>query len=45
MSADYYINRNMSLEGVYEIKTTQDANISNISNAFGADFIFRWSFK
>lgn len=45
MSADYYINKNISLEGVYEIKTTQDANISNVSNAFGADLIFRWSFK
>jgi len=45
MSADYYINKHLSLEGVYELKTTQDSNISSITNAFGADLIFRWSFK
>jgi translocation and assembly module TamB len=43
MNVNYNINRNFSLEGVYEVKPSEDEN-TNTPNSLGADLKYRWSF-
>ncbi len=43
MNINLNINKNFSLEGVYEVKPTEDENISN-PNSLGADLKWRKSF-
>lgn len=43
MNINFNINKNFSLEGVYEVKPTEDEN-TNTPNSLGADLKYRWSF-
>jgi translocation and assembly module TamB len=44
MNLDINIHRNVSVQGVYEVKTSEDENLSKRSNSVGADVKFRFSF-
>ena len=41
---NYSINKNWSLEGVYEVHTSDDLEEENSTNSIGADIKYRWSF-
>jgi translocation and assembly module TamB len=43
MNVNLNINKNMSLEGVYEIRNSDEVETDS-TNSFGADLKFRWSF-
>ncbi len=45
MNLNYNINNNVSLEGVYESKSKDDAETINDDSSVGADVKLRWSFK
>ncbi len=44
MNVDYNLNKNISIQGVYEMKS-MDENSAESNNSAGADLRFRWSFK
>ena len=44
MNLDLKIDSNISLEGVYEIKSSTESD-GESSNSAGADLKFQWSFK
>lgn len=43
MNINYNINKKFSIEGVYEVKPSEDEN-TNTPNSIGADIKYRWSF-
>ena len=43
MNVNFNINKNFSIQGVYEVKPTEDEN-TNTPNSLGADLKYRWSF-
>jgi translocation and assembly module TamB len=43
MNINYNINKNFSIEGVYEVKSSEEENTTN-SNSIGADIKYRRSF-
>jgi translocation and assembly module TamB len=43
MNVNFNIDKNFSLEGVYEMKPSEDEN-ANTPNSLGADLKYRWSF-
>lgn len=45
MNIDFNLKKNVSLEGVYEVKSSTDAESSETPNSVGADLKFQWSFK
>ncbi len=45
MNLNYNINNKVSVEGVYESRSINDAEAINIDSSFGADLKLRWSFK
>ena len=44
MNLDLKIDSNISLDGVYEIKSSSESD-GESSNSAGADLKFQWSFK
>jgi translocation and assembly module TamB len=44
MNLNYNINRNTSLEGIYEIKSNDEGEEDIIDKSVGADVKFKWSF-
>lgn len=45
MNLNYNINEKVSLEGVYESRSTTEGQSINTGNSLGADVKFKWSFK
>lgn len=45
MNLNYSVNKKVQLEGVYEIRTNEDASEDVIDNSIGGDLKFRWTFK
>jgi translocation and assembly module TamB len=45
INLNYNLKNNVSVEGVYESKSTDQAETINDDTSFGADFKWRWSFK
>lgn len=43
MNINYNINKKFSLEGVYEVKPSEEVN-TNTPNSIGADLKYKWSF-
>lgn len=43
MNVNFNINKSFSVEGVYEVKPTENEN-ANTPNSMGADLKYRWSF-
>ena len=43
MNLNFNIDRNWSVEGVYELKST-DTDEGNSTNSVGADVKYKWSF-
>jgi translocation and assembly module TamB len=45
VNVNYNFNKNLSLEGVYEVKPSEDTSTSTSTpNSIGADIKYRWSF-
>lgn len=44
MNVNFNINKNLSVEGVYEMKPTTESENTNSPNSLGADLKYRWSF-
>ncbi len=45
MNVNYNINKNVSLQGVYELTTDRDGEEGGQDTSVGADVKFRWTFK
>jgi translocation and assembly module TamB len=45
MNLNYNINNKVSLEGVYESRSSSEGDNINVGNSLGADLKFKWSFK
>ena len=45
MNLDYNINKNILLQGIYEIKSSNEQESSEDPTSIGADLKFRWFFK
>jgi len=45
MNIDYNINKNILLQGIYEVKSTNEQEASEDPTSVGADIRFRWFFK
>ncbi len=45
MNVDYNINKNILLQGIYEVKSTNEQESSEDPTSLGADIRFRWFFK
>ena len=45
MNINYNINKNVSIQGVYEVKTSNESETNENPDSVGADVKFRWSFK
>lgn len=45
MNLNYSINKNLQLEGVYELKTNAEGEEDIIDTSIGGDVKFRWTFK
>lgn len=45
VNLNYNINKNVSVEGVYESKSTDEVETINSDTSFGTDVKWKWSFK
>ena len=45
MNINYNVNKNISIQGVYEVKSTEENDVNENPDSVGADIKFRWSFK
>ena len=45
VNLNYKINKSVSVEGVYETVSTDDAQAINDGNSVGTDVKWKWSFK
>lgn len=45
MNLTYGVNKNVQLEGVYELRTNAEGEEDIIDNSIGGDVKFRWTFK
>jgi translocation and assembly module TamB len=45
MNLNYNLNKNMSVQGVYEMKNTNSETTGESANSSGVDLKWRWSFK
>lgn len=45
MNLDLNLSKNISIQGVYEVKSSAETDTSDSPTSLGADIIFKWSFK